>query len=203
MKMKRQSQLEIFENTKNPNHKLQLLLDNDALSKSTNSGVISDLFKYANSIGSKLILESMTKIEYLRDLYNPKGELIREAIVEKFEEAVIQREVMKKIVDNSILISKILKRCNNKNSTDFVDLFLIGRVMLQHTTLGIISGNKSDFPDTIFDCVSIIRISNGINSHVFYEMNFNSDKFNEEYEALKVEQEKQKEAMEEDLAKIV
>ncbi len=87
---------------------------------------------------------------------------------------------------------------HNKNTKiSLVDLFLGARCMLNAGSTLVITGNKKDFPSSIYDVISIINIEKSDSSIKPYSvLEFNRDKFNECYKEMQKMEERYDKSLE-------
>jgi len=161
----------------------QILLDNDFL------GLLfkrSDFFQEMIAILSKnaLIIDPLTEFEFLRDIYIPEERILREQFINFniFMPAVKHQELFNKIQENALLLSKLYAHHSVKSAST-VDLLLAGRVMYHQTSTLLLTGNKKDFPNCVFDTLGIISVEidtiNTIKNYAVIE--FSRDKFDKSY----------------------
>lgn len=167
---------------------LWVYLDNDFLSALFKE---KELLKQVNEVLSlgNLLIDPFTKFEFLRDIYIPKERDASEKFIEQpdFITASNHQEIFLKIQENALLLSKIYSHKGlPKNKCSVVDLFLAGRLMLNWTNSVLITGNKKDFPECVFDALGVMNFEQkGSGSMRAYSLiKFNIDKFNDCYQEL-------------------
>ena len=109
-----------------------------------------------------------------------------------------RQETFLKLQENALLLSKIysLKGHNKNTKISLVDLFLGAREMLSAGTTFIITGNKRDFPNSIFDVITVISIEQNDGGMKPYTiLCFNKTKFDECYAAMNNMEEKYKKSL--------
>lgn len=173
-----------------------LLLDNDFLSElARDTEVIQEfLIKFNQNF---FILDTLTEFEFLRDIFEPQQRRIKEDFISKpiFIPVAKRQEAFLKIHENALLLSKIYshKGHNRNTKISLVDLFLGARCMLSHTTTMIVTGNKKDFPNSIFDVIAVINIEqNDGNMKPYSILRFNEKKFITCYAAMQKLEQKMK-----------
>lgn len=173
-----------------------LLLDNDFLGELYKDPEIFREFleKFKQSY---FIIDPLTEFEFLRDIFEPEQRRIKEAFVTKplFLPIANRQETFLKLQENALLLSKIYShKGHNKNTKiALVDLFLAARSMLHAGSTMIITGNKRDFPNSIFDLVLVINIEQNDGYIKPYSIvSFNKTKFDECYQAMQKLEEKYK-----------
>jgi len=103
------------------------------------------------------------------------------------------QEIFMQLAENAMLLSLIYShKGHNKNTKiSLVDLFLGSRCMLNAPSMQIITGNKKDFPTSVYDIVSIINIEQNDGSIKPYSIvQFNKQKFNACYKEIQKMEEK-------------
>lgn len=176
-----------------------LLLDNDFLGELYKDEEIVEEFldKFRESY---FIVDPITEFEFLRDVFEPQQRSIKEAFISKpmFVPVASRQEIFLRVQENALILSKIYShKGHNKNTKiSLVDLFLAGRCMLNAPTIMIVTGNKKDFPNSIFDITAVINIEQGDGSIKPYSIvQFNKQKFDDCYKALLKMEEKHKQGL--------
>lgn len=164
-----------------------IFLDNDFLSALFKE---KELFQQAIKLLTygNLIIDSLTAFEFLRDIYVPQERILREQFISKsiFIPAINQWQVLSKIQENALLLSKIYSHNGiSKKKSSLVDLFLAARLMLNTNSL-LITGNKKDFPSCIFDTLGVLNYEQTGDGSIraFSLIEFNRKKFDECYSKL-------------------
>lgn len=170
---------EVFENR-------YIFLDNDFL------GFISsdtEAFKDTLSltIKSRLIVDPITRLEFLRDTTRPIHREIRSKFVddaEVFAPTTEHHTIFNQVRANALLLSYIfkLKGCEGQS---IPDLLLAGRILLHQDKTVLITGNRSDFPPVIFDSRGVLVAENKNGSvRVFSIVSLNLENFKKAVEDL-------------------
>ncbi len=169
-----------------------IFLDNDFLGKISED---VDLFNKTISLFSDgyLSVDPYVIIEFLRDIFVPKILAGKEKFIfndKIFIPIISHQMIFNKLQQNALLLSKIYKHqqqgARSKCSSSFVDLFLAARIMLYSENSILVTGNKKDFPSSVFDLLGIISNEEGDGSiRSFCILSFNKAKFEKCYEALK------------------
>lgn len=135
---------------------------------------------------SILIIDPYVELEFRRDVYLPKQRSLKKEFINSslFEPVMDHQEIYKKVQENALLLSQIYAH-QKENGASLVDLILAGRLMLTPYASFIITGNRKDFPNCIFDNISILNLENQNGTvQPFYVIQFNSGKFTQCYKAL-------------------
>src|SRR5579872_7378426 len=140
---------------------LYILIDNDFLSEIFRDEDI--LKEFLNTLEKNyFLIDPLTEFEFLRDVYEPKQRRLKKAFIAQslFLPVPNRQELFLKLSENAILLSIIYShRGHNKNTKiSHVDLFLGARCMLNAGSTLILTDNKRDFPNSIFDVVTIINV---------------------------------------------
>ena len=165
-----------------------LLIDNDFLSELfRDSKKLKEFLALFQNI--YLIIDPLTEFEFLRDVFEPKNRRLKKEFLSQsiFVPIYDTQEDTLKLRDNAMLLSLIYShRGHNKNTKiSYVDLFLGARCMLNASSMCLITGNKKDFPNSVYDIVSIINIEQNDGSIKPYSIvQFNKQEFNECYKAM-------------------
>lgn len=171
-----------------------LLLDNDFLGEIYNDEDI--LHEYIGKFReSYLIIDPLTEFEFLRDVYAPEHRRLAETFISLpiFLPIANRQETYLKLQENAVLLSRIYshKGFNKKTRISLVDLFLGARCMFNANSTMIVTGNKKDFPNIIFDVVTVINIEQNDGSMKPYSViKFNKVKFDKCYKDMKTMEEK-------------
>jgi len=174
----------VNENISNTLKGQYLLLDNDFLAV-----MFSDEKDYSYLVkllaSSYMVVDQLTVFEFLRDIYVPEQRQVREKFIandQLFLPTPKHSDIFSKIQDNALILSKIYAHHRNKHgaSPSLVDLFLAARVMLTRGKYLIITGNKRDYPNILFDTVEILTLESADGSlQPFAVLKFNLKNFNE------------------------
>ena len=160
-------------------HGNYLLLDSDFLGELFNDRVVVKEFitKFQTN---HYLLDALVEFEFLRDVFLPKQSALKENFIseEIFNPTVNHHDVRKNIENNAFIISKIYAHHNRSKGVSYVDLCLAGRVMANYQNWNLVTGNKKDFPDFLFDICQIILIKRHDETYKpYYILKFNKDKF--------------------------
>lgn len=167
-----------------------VLLDNDFL------GTIfadEECFKETMKLlgPSELLVDPLTRFEFLRDIYVPSQRKLREEFINKeiFNPTPNHHEIYQKIQHNALILSLIYAQHRNDHraSPGTVDLYLAGRMMLVNGVYLLITGNTKDFPDVVFDTQSVLTIKQSKEGVLkpFGVLKLSFSKFNQAYKSLK------------------
>ena len=178
-----------------------LLLDNDFISELFRD---SEILKEFLSIYKETIflIDPLIKFEFLRDVFEPKQRRIKKAFISQsiFLPIYDTQEDTVKLRENAMLLSIIYShKGHNRNSKiSLVDLFLGSRCMLNAPSLQVITGNKKDFPTSVYDIIKIINIEQNDGIIKPYSLlKFNKEKFNKYYKEVQKLEEKYDKSLEE------
>jgi len=137
--------------------------------------------------GSLLMIDSLTRFEFLRDVFLFEQRTIKEKFInsEIFTPTIDRHETSNAIQDNALILSKIVahqgqKTKCQKTTPDLVDLFLAGRTMLYAGKTLIATGNKQHYPSYIFDTTAVLNYERNDSSSFshYFLLEFNEEKFN-------------------------
>jgi len=182
--------MKLFTNkdTTNSSAQLYILIDNDFLSEIFHD---EDVLKEFLQTFEKnyFLIDPLTEFEFLRDVYEPTQRGLKKAFVAQsiFLPIPNRQEIFMKLWENAMLLSIIYShKGHNKNAKiSIVDLFLGARCMLNAGSTLIITGNKKDFPSSIFDVMSIINLEqNDGNIKPYSVIGFNISKFDKCYNEI-------------------
>ncbi len=102
------------------------------------------------------VIDSLIEFEFLRDVFEPTQRRVKESfIAQSVFLRVTHKEGFLELQENALLLSKIYSHKGHTKNTkiSLVDLFLGARCMLNTPSTMILTGNKKDFPNSIFDIV--------------------------------------------------
>lgn len=162
----------------------ELFLDNDFLNRIYKDEVVFKKFVVTFS-KSFFIVEKLVSFEFLKSLFMPADIDPRIKFLDSglFLPATMHQTQFRKILDNAIVVSQIYGNTNYpgklKPNPSFIDLYLTGRLFLNPQNKLLITGNKRDFPPTVFDTIDVITIENEVNAELFtfYLLKPNETKF--------------------------
>jgi len=163
-----------------------IFLDNDFLSQLFYD---EQIFTEAFQILRKciLLIDSFTAFEFLRDIYLPEQYSNKQQFIssELFSHASDHQEIYKHLQENALILSRIYAHHNQKSKSSLVDLFLAARLMYTKNSL-LITGNKKDFPQCIFDTVGVLNLEQSGDSSMraFSLITFNQSNFDKSVESL-------------------
>jgi hypothetical protein len=165
-----------------------ILIDNDFLNELFwDNDIFNDfLSSFKESIP---LIDPLTEFEFLRDVFEPKQRRIKKAFIAQSIFSLIYdtQEDSVKLRENAMLLSIIYShQGHNKNTKiSLVDLFLGSRCMLNASSMCLITGNKKDFPNSIYDISTIINIEQNDGSIKPYSfLKFSIDKFGNCYKEM-------------------
>lgn len=180
---------------------LYILIDNDFLNEIFRDEEILEEFLRTFE-KNYFLIDPLTEFEFLRDIYEPKQRKVKKAFIAKslFLPVPNRQEIFLKLWENAMLLSTIYShKGHNKNTKiSLVDLFLGARCMLNAGSTLIITGNKKDFPNSIYDVISIINIEQNDGSIKPYSLlEFDKSKFDKCYKEMQKMEEKREKTSEE------
>lgn len=139
-----------------------VFLDNDFLSVVfSDYQALEDLL--AISKRATLLIDPLTRFEFLQTVFLPAQRQLKEAFISQddvFMPAVDHQTVHQQIRDNAYTLSYLYGH-NGCKGASVVDLFLAGRAVLHTPNAIIITGNRKDFPDLVFDLVGVLSREDG------------------------------------------
>lgn len=149
------------ENFKEEIKEKYILADNDFLGALFSH---EDLFLKMQSMfmDSYFVYSNITAFEFFRDIYVPKQRELREQFLSKdiFCPLSEHQEVYTKTQDTALVLSKIYSHKGLK-SPSFVDIFIASRLMSLGDKCLLVTGNKKDFPNFIFNTKGIVTVEEG------------------------------------------
>lgn len=139
-----------------------IFLDND---------FVSLLFRDAEALDTvvtmcqkgALMIDSLTRFEFLCYVYLSKQWDLKKKFIDDskfFTPAVEHQMVFEQIRTNALALSYLYAH-KGRTSASPIDLFLASRVMLSANNSFIITGNRKDFPNFIFDTVGVVNYEDG------------------------------------------
>ena len=136
--------------------------------------------------GKTFLIDSLTRLEFLRDVYLPKQRKIKEEFLDSiFDEAIDHQEIYRQIKDNALILSRLYAH-KGRNGASTVDLMLAARIMLGGYPSFLITGNRKHFPSIIFDTMSVINYEQRDGEmRIFSVLKFSKDKFQKALDDLK------------------
>lgn len=169
-----------------------IYLDNDFLrALSENAGFAKNIYKLL--IKSHLVIDNLVRLEFLRDIFIPNQKENKEKFISNnfFEAPALCSETFIKLQENALLLSRIYKHQIQEKHKNIackaspVDLLLAARIMLNCEKELLITGNKKDFPSSIFDVIRILpyECKQG-NIIPFCIIKFNKNKFDKCHKEL-------------------
>lgn len=146
-----------------------LFIDYDALTE------VLTLFKRGT-----LLIDPFTKFEFLQTVFMPKQRSLKQAFIESdiFVQAVDHHIVNVQARDNAYTLSYLYGHHNCKGAS-VVDLFLAGRSMLHSPNSIIITGNRKDFPDFVFNLLGVFSREEDGNIRSYSAVTFSKDKYDD------------------------
>lgn len=165
-------------------------LDNDFLGALFNDNslflVMKDLLN-----DYPFVYDNLTSFEFFRDIFVPNQIELREKFLSKdiFFPLTDHQEIYTKTQTNALILSKIYAQNDSKlkikNSASFVDIYMASRLMSLGSKYLLVTGNKKDFPNYIFDTKGIITNEEANGSLRNYSLlSFNPDKFDKCFREL-------------------
>ena len=154
-----------------------IFLDNDFLSALfVDFQSLKDLLDLSKR--GVLLIDPMTKFEFLQTVYMPKQRELKEAFLlnEIFISATDHQTVNQQVRDNAYTLSYLYGHHNCKGAS-VVDLFLAGRALLHSPNSLIITGNRKDFPDFVFDLLGVLNREEDGSVRAYSVVSFNKDKY--------------------------
>ncbi len=104
-----------------------------------------------------LVIDPITKLEFLRDVFLPKQQEILEQFLEKlFIVAENNQEIFKRTLETGLLLSRIYAH-NGRPKIGLLDILLAARIMLSPHSTFLVTGNAKDFPSFIFETTTVIN----------------------------------------------
>jgi len=160
-----------------------IFLDNDFLSVIFSDGdALEDVLNLTEG-SAFLMIDALTRFEFLRGVFLPARRAIAERFVdneEAFMPAAEHPTIQKSIRDNSLILSNLYahQKCEGAST---VDLFLAGRVMLHAPKALIITGNRKDFPGFLFDIAGVLNydVEKSGQVRAYSVIEFNKDKYDQ------------------------
>lgn len=157
-----------------------IFLDNDFLSVlSLDFDALSELLDLTQR--AALLIDPLTRFEFLQTVYLPGQRAIKEAFLanEVFIPAVENPVVYPQIRDNAYTLSYLYAHHGCKGAS-VVDLFLAGRSVLHTPNSVIMTGNRKDFPEFVFDLIGTFSHQEKDGSvRAFAAVAFNKSKYDE------------------------
>ncbi len=123
-------------------------------------------------------IDPFTKFEFLRDVFLPEIRDKKEEFISNpiFSPVIEHQEIFKKINNNALILSRLYSH-QGKSGASLVDLLLAANLMLYREAI-LVTGNKKDFPDFIFDLVGVMNFEEKSgNIKAISIVKFNSTKF--------------------------
>lgn len=157
----------------------EYLLDNNFLSLILrNVDVFEKFYPYMRE--SYPLLDPLVVIEFLKDLYLESDVELRQKFLSDpvFLRTTNNKELMDKLYENILVLSKIYAHNKQAKDASIVDLMLAARLM-QRASMMLITKNKKDFPICIFDIVDVVTCENEKNGDIeaCYILQLNRKKF--------------------------
>lgn len=138
-------------------------------------------------------IDPFVRIEFLRDIFLSKQYTTKQKFIDNetiFVQAVWHPEHLKRILDNTLILSQIYahqfhSKSKGKVTSSLVDLMLAGRAMLHNEASFILTGNKRDYPSAVFDVKAVFNYENPDGSlRTYCLIEFNKNKFETCYASL-------------------
>lgn len=135
-----------------------VFLDSDFVSLLfRDAGVLEKLVELCQS--GALMIDSLVRFEFLRYVYLSKQWDLKEKFIDNdklFTPAIDHQIVFQQIKENALALSYLYAH-KGRTSASAIDLFLASRVMLSASNSYIITGNRKDFPNFVFDTVGVVN----------------------------------------------
>lgn len=156
-----------------------LYLDTDFLSKILDDGEALRSFT-ALSARAYMVIEPNIKFEFLRSVFLPEKRAALEKFIENddlFLPATDHQSIFEKQRANALTLSYIYAQDGSKNAS-LVDLFLASRALIENPRALIVTGNRKDFPSTIFDAIGFLNYEERDGQvRVFSVLEFKKEKY--------------------------
>ncbi len=159
-----------------------IFLDNDFLSALAidyeSLAQILELSKKA-----ALLIDPLTRFEFLQTVFLPSERAVKESFLanEVFIPAVDHQTVVQQVRANAYTLSYLYGH-NGCKGASVVDLFLAGRSALHAPNSVIMTGNRKDFPNLIFDLIGVLSKDQADGTVRNYSVvTFNRTKFDTAY----------------------
>lgn len=171
----------------------ELFLDNDFLNRIYKNKVVFHNFIEIFS-ESFFIIDRIVFFEFIKSLYVPKEIEPRIKFIKSpFFYITPSHQQFNQSLEKSAIISQIYSNQTsnfpkkNKPKPSFVDLFLAGKLFLNPNNKLLITGNKKDFPTTLFDTIDVITIEDQDfnKTFTFFLLEPNQKKFDSALSKLK------------------
>jgi len=144
-----------------------IYLDNDFLSFIyRNEYAFVSVFEYLKK--SFLIVDPLTKFEFLRGMFVPTEKNNMEKFTNRFLMSINGTDkVFQNLQKDALDLSLIYSHKGRTNGVSTVDLLLAGR-LIHNKEMNplLITGNKKDFPYFVFDTKSVFNIENSKNGEM-------------------------------------
>lgn len=136
-----------------------VFIDNDAL-----GFMFSDfeIAKYLQELFSNndILLDPLIKIEFLRDIYDPKQMEKRFKFLkpEIFYDVILTKDNFNHSIETSLELSKIFANKNSGGGSrpGTIDLFFMSRFIKYSDNAHLFTGNSRHFPQEVFDTKGIL-----------------------------------------------
>lgn len=157
-----------------------LYLDNDFLTFVYKDEVsFASIFETLSK--SVLIVDPLTKFEFLRGMYVPTEKTNMEIFVNRFRMSLSEKDkIFQNLQKDALNLSLIYSHKGRTNGVSTVDLLLASRIIQNKEKIPLlITGNRKDFPSFIFDTKAIFNIENSKNdeTRMFFVLELNQNHF--------------------------
>ena len=134
-----------------------------------------------------ILIDPLIEFEFRRNVFLPKESLLKKNFIDDdtyFSKVNSHPEVFNHILENALILSKIYALKKQALNCSFTDLLLAGRLMLIRDIAVLVTGNRKDYPECVFETKGIINVdipkSDKTNGSIkcFSILNFNQQKFN-------------------------
>lgn len=159
-----------------------LLIDTNLLSRLYKSDVLYAEFMLHIPNTSHLIIHELVEFEFLRDTYVP-ADFANKRNFLKFDSGsflnkhTFNHETFSKTIVQAMQLSGMYRCLKSERSPSLVDLCLA--VLAEDPKYLILTENKEDFPQSIFDLVTLFCIPDDAHHiHTYYVLDVNESKIN-------------------------
>lgn len=157
-----------------------LYLDTDFLSKILDDSEALRCF-VTLSKQAYIVIEPNIKFEFLRSVFLPEKRLALKKFIENdelFLPATDHHIIFEQQRANALTLSYIYAQDGSKNAS-LVDLFLASRALIENPRALIVTGNRKDFPSTIFDAIGFLNYEERDGQiRAFAVLEFKKEKYN-------------------------
>lgn len=167
-----------------------IFVDNDILGELYRSASLcEEIFRL---LPTPLRTVDLIEFEFLRDIFDSKTlklkrEFINSPFFEKLESEIFYK-IFPMLLDNSLLITQVYKHQKYEGNSSPTDLLLASLMMILTNEAILLTSNKKDFPNCVFDTLEVINMEkdNG-QLRSLCLLSFNKENYNSCMEKLKSE----------------